>query len=399
MKKFLALFLTLALLVTVAACGNKADDANDDATPSTTSTTAGSTTTTTAASTFVKPDGCVSVIEVSINPQFRLYLDAEDVVLAVECVNADAIAMEKDLSVVNTKYDKAVTALVSAANDKGFVKADTVVKLALVETTKPNAVEMMEKAETAVADLATDLEISFNVTVSEANNTTQTAPSQEAAENVTTSTTKTPSTKAPTTTTTTTTKASLGINKITYFSYSRPIEKTDYSTNETYLVLFDITVGFYPEGGSFMDGDYDKPVFSVFADAFTELIPKTNYPTCQQSMVDYYLENHQHMLDDFNLTWADLFERKDLREYNTFTTYNGVEYLHALPGFGGFSIPFYSYTINSKTGAVTYQSVYDCEMFEDVQLVSLTLKSADVLSGTFVINGKTETIELTATQY
>ena len=214
MKKILALFLVFALLITVAAC-NRADDAAGDTTTTSTTTSTGGTTTTTASS-FVKPAGCVSVLEVSINPLFRLYLDAEDVVLAVECLNADAIAMEKELNVVNTKCDVAVTSLVSAANNKGFVKADTVVRLEMVESGKSNTSALMSKAESAVAGLASDLEMTFSVTVaqptgegatdSDANQTTL-SPEHTAATEKATSTTKK--------TTTTTTKGQGGNNVTT----------------------------------------------------------------------------------------------------------------------------------------------------------------------------------------
>ena len=402
MKKILALFLVFALLITVAAC-NRADDAAGDTTTTSTTTSTGGTTTTTASS-FVKPAGCVSVLEVSINPLFRLYLDAEDVVLAVECLNADAIAMEKELNVVNTKCDVAVTSLVSAANNKGFVKADTVVRLEMVESGKSNTSALMSKAESAVAGLASDLEMTFSVTVaqptgegatdSDANQTTL-SPEHTAATEKATSTTK------KSTTTTTTTKAvDYQIKERTYFSYSRPEQTTDYETGEAYWYELGLSISFYPEGGEFMDGSWYEPVFSVFVEKFVELIPKTDYPACQQGMVNYYLENYQHMLNNFDLTWADLFEDPELRAENSFITHNGVEYMRCMPGFGGFSTPFFRYTIDNKTGTVTFSPVYECELEKNCSLLSLTMQpGGETLVATFMLDGKQETQTLTAKHY
>ena len=76
MKKILAAALALCLLLALGACGNSDRPAPADSSDE--------------QDAFVTPAGCVTVLQITINPQFRLYLDADDKVLAVEPLNADA---------------------------------------------------------------------------------------------------------------------------------------------------------------------------------------------------------------------------------------------------------------------------------------------------------------------
>ena len=70
MKKILAAALALCLLLALGACGNSDRPAPADSSDE--------------QDAFVTPAGCVTVLQITINPQFRLYLDADDKVLAVE---------------------------------------------------------------------------------------------------------------------------------------------------------------------------------------------------------------------------------------------------------------------------------------------------------------------------
>ncbi|MBQ1211100.1 MAG: hypothetical protein IIX68_04795, partial [Clostridia bacterium] len=110
--------------------------------------------------------------------------------------------------------------------------------------------------------------------------------------------------------------------------------------------------------------------------------------------------NYQHMLNNFDLTWADLFEDPELRAENSFITHNGVEYMRCMPGFGGFSTPLFRYTIDNKTGAVTFSPVYECELEKNCSLLSLTMQpGGETLVATFMLDGKQETQTLTAKHY
>ena len=49
---------------------------------------------------FTAPESYASVVLVTINPQFKLYLDTEGVVLAVEPINDDAKSINKNITFI-----------------------------------------------------------------------------------------------------------------------------------------------------------------------------------------------------------------------------------------------------------------------------------------------------------
>lgn len=124
MKKVWACLLTVVLLLAMlTACGNGAT--KPDVAPQTT------TTATQAA--FEKPAGYVSVVMVTINPQFKLYLDANGDVLAVEPVNADAKQVAEKMTVKTGTIATVVNSLITVANNDGFVKQDITVNIEITE--------------------------------------------------------------------------------------------------------------------------------------------------------------------------------------------------------------------------------------------------------------------------
>ena len=70
--------LVVAFVFTLSACTNKNTVSDAD------------TSTSISSKIFVKPESYTSVLFVSINPQFKLYLDESNNVLAIEPVNDDA---------------------------------------------------------------------------------------------------------------------------------------------------------------------------------------------------------------------------------------------------------------------------------------------------------------------
>ena len=128
MKRLLALLLAVLLTLALYACGDSAADTNTSTTTSTSATTSPS-----AAGGFEKPADYASVVTVTINPQFRLYLDAAGAVLAVEPVNADAKSVADKLTVKGGSVKAVVNDLVTAANDGGFVKENATVDIAVTE--------------------------------------------------------------------------------------------------------------------------------------------------------------------------------------------------------------------------------------------------------------------------
>ncbi len=154
MKKPLCILLSLMLCVTFfAGCGKNPVD--DTSSPDTLSQDE-----------FTKPENYASIVLVTINPQFRLYLDANGVVLAVEPVNADAKSIENKITFENKKVEEVVNNLIVAANDGGFVKTDAKIDIKITEVTdeKVDTTVILNKITASTNDKLTELEIKAVVT-------------------------------------------------------------------------------------------------------------------------------------------------------------------------------------------------------------------------------------------
>ncbi len=150
MKKLLAILLTLALVFSFAACGeNNPTQTGEE---------------------FQKPETYASVILLTINPQFRLYLSAEGEVLAVEPVNDDAKSIAKSISVQTGSIEQVVDNIVTATNNGGFVKSeDVTVNLSVVEVADEtvNTTTVLQKVETATNESFKNLEVTVEVVLTD----------------------------------------------------------------------------------------------------------------------------------------------------------------------------------------------------------------------------------------
>lgn len=217
MKKVIVCALAAVLLLTMfTACGTK-----QEAAPQTTTTT----TTTVTEAVFEKPADYASVVLVTINPQFKLYLDADGDVLAVEPVNADAKQVAKKMTVKAGEIATVVDSLIAVANDDGFVKQDVTVSIEVAEVRSEavNTATVLETLENTVKSEMQELDVQADVkttvaesvlpttTMPEITTTTEVPTTTKTTEKATTTTIKTTvtttTTKTTTTTTTTTTKA------------------------------------------------------------------------------------------------------------------------------------------------------------------------------------------------
>lgn len=153
MKRILALLLCLVLALSFCACG-KADKTSSEKAPSASESTD-----------FVKPEGYASVVVMKINPQFELYLDENNDVLAVHALNDDAKSFEKEIDLTEKGFDKVIAKILAKANEKGFVKADATVTFEAVEKkiTTINLIDVLTKASAAANQAATDLQLTLNV--------------------------------------------------------------------------------------------------------------------------------------------------------------------------------------------------------------------------------------------
>ena len=167
MKRIISLLLVLTLIFTLAACSNKTDVSSDQA--------------------FQRPENYSTILVLTINPQFRLYLDDQDKVLAVEPVNDDAKTVVKDIE-FDDDLENVIEKIVSKSNESGFVKENATIDLKIAETKKE-----LGKAET----ILNTAKVTVTQTVAEINVTVDIKTSVE--ENVSTEQTDVSSTEIATT--------------------------------------------------------------------------------------------------------------------------------------------------------------------------------------------------------
>lgn len=170
MKKILAAALALCLLLALGACGNSDRPAPADSSDE--------------QDAFVTPAGCVTVLQITINPQFRLYLDADDKVLAVEPLNADARLVVKDVDTTSGDRDAVIRSILTAAKNDGFVKNGSTVNLQVMETEKAEGADqaLLKAAEMVVAQAAVDLNVTLTVKKLATPSTTSTTVTTTAAD-------------------------------------------------------------------------------------------------------------------------------------------------------------------------------------------------------------------------
>lgn len=168
MRKFLALILTLTLVFALSACNDKKTASNTDPNVSTSSET------------FVKPENYASVLLVSINPQFKLYLDESNNVLAVEPVNEDAKSFSRDIDFENKSIETVIGNIVEQANENGFIKENVTVNFEIVEQKDGiNNGDILSKAVSAANKKATELKIEIKAKIKESHNSQTTETNSE----------------------------------------------------------------------------------------------------------------------------------------------------------------------------------------------------------------------------
>lgn len=164
MKKLLAVVLALVLVFSFAACNKDKGGQTGD---------------------FEKPENYASVILVSINPQFRLYLDVAGEVLAVEPVNDDAKSIAENITVTKGSIEEVIDKIVVATNDGGFVKdAEATVNLEVVEVKndKIDTTKVLKKVEQSANDSFEKIEITVNVVINVTEKDESEAPEESSSE-------------------------------------------------------------------------------------------------------------------------------------------------------------------------------------------------------------------------
>lgn len=186
MKKVFALLLALSMIFTFAAC-------EGDINPSTDSSQSD-----TVAVEFKAPENYATVLLVTINPEFRLYLDGQGSVLAVEPVNDDAKSIANEIQNATGDLNTVVQDIVTAADKAGFVKDNATVDFTItsVKADIVNPDEVLNTAKEAANEVFKDSEktIVVNVSIAEsASSETDTSKEETTSSSETASTEETAS--------------------------------------------------------------------------------------------------------------------------------------------------------------------------------------------------------------
>lgn len=118
---------------------------------------------------FIAPEKYATVILVTINPQFKLYLDENEKVLAVEPINDDAKSISKNIETTKGNLDTVLNSLFITTCSSGFVKNETAdIKLDIVESNNTAATteEILTKAKKATTNSFNALDIKVNIEAS-----------------------------------------------------------------------------------------------------------------------------------------------------------------------------------------------------------------------------------------
>lgn len=169
MKKFLALLLAFTLIFVLCACGNETTSSDPSSSKPAQSGTVD----------FVKPENYASVVLVTINPQFRLYLDVAGEVLAVEPVNDDAKSIAKSITAKTGNIETVIENIVTATDNGGFVKGAVTVNFEITEIkdTQVNTETILNKAKTSADNSFKELNVEAEIKTSVSENANNTASS------------------------------------------------------------------------------------------------------------------------------------------------------------------------------------------------------------------------------
>ena len=100
-----------------------------------------------------------------INPQFKIYLDSGNYVLALEALNKDATTVKQSMKASVADIKSVTKSILTAAKKEGFLKENIEIDLEITElnNTELNEADILKEAATAVESAASGLGITVSV--------------------------------------------------------------------------------------------------------------------------------------------------------------------------------------------------------------------------------------------
>ena len=160
----LGVFFCLAVMLTVTSCGKQVSDQSIAATEQSSEeiraaeavmgTEMVETFSTEKAGRVGIPDGLmyVAVIHVKINPEFNLYLNAEESIVYVEYLNADAADLFETVDLTGQKLADGMETIVDVAEEKGYLTGQNEVTTDVVWVQEATDSGKLEKVLQTVSD-------------------------------------------------------------------------------------------------------------------------------------------------------------------------------------------------------------------------------------------------------
>ena len=160
----LGVFFCLAVMLAVTSCGKQVSDQSIAATEQSSEeiraaeavmgTETVETFSTEKAGRVGIPDGLmyVAVIHVKINPEFNLYLNAEESIVYVEYLNADAADLFETVDLTGQKLADGMETIVDAAEEKGYLTGQNEVTTDVVWVQEATDSGKLEKVLQTISD-------------------------------------------------------------------------------------------------------------------------------------------------------------------------------------------------------------------------------------------------------
>lgn len=157
-KKVFTFVFALCLVLSLSACKKADENVSNGSLPSSVVTDNND---------FEAPQDYAVVLLASINPQVKLYLDKDGIVLALEAVNDDAKEIIDDIVYDGADYQTVIKLFISAANTSEFIKDDAAIEFEIIEAkdAEIDTKDILDKASAAATKAASELEITLDVKI------------------------------------------------------------------------------------------------------------------------------------------------------------------------------------------------------------------------------------------
>lgn len=144
LEKGLLIILAMCLMFALGGCGKVTDDA--------------------------KTGAYDSVVDITINPSFRVYLDINTNIVSVDQLNDDAKAVCQNLSLEGKSFDIGLSEIVEESINQGFVKDDKTVSVTVVEAdSEVYAPDILQHTQEILTDIlsAHNIEAKTNIEIAQ----------------------------------------------------------------------------------------------------------------------------------------------------------------------------------------------------------------------------------------